>query len=159
MNAEEMLGESEWVRPKAWKMDWELRKGREVMAKMFSPSMFGTAVRASFGNELFSLRKGGLRRPGAAIARLGEKDDLALLSFDAMGRGRVTFTDGTVYIWERAADARTWTVTREAAGALFSITRDARSKYPTGKVIVIAPDPFIHILMLLTWFIITTGEC
>jgi hypothetical protein len=55
----ELFGSLEWVRPKAWKMDWELRKGEKVVATMSSPKMFGTSVTATFGEDHYSLRKGG----------------------------------------------------------------------------------------------------
>lgn len=152
------LGASEWIRPKPWKMDWELRHGSEVIAKMASPSLFGTTVRASLGGENFVLRKGGLRKPGAALARTGEADDIALLEFDALDRGTVAI-DTAVYRWERKEPKGTWAMTREDGATMFTIYRDARSKYPTGKVEVVTEDERNGLLLLLTWFMISTTEC
>jgi hypothetical protein len=55
----ELFGSSEWVRPKAWKLDWELRKDGAVVATMSSPKLFGTSVAATFGDDHYSLRKAG----------------------------------------------------------------------------------------------------
>jgi hypothetical protein len=152
------LGSSEWVRPKAWKMDWELRHGPEVLARMSSPSMFGTTVRASMGADNFVMRKGGLRRPGAAMHRTGKSEDIALLEFDALDRGTVTV--GTaVYRWERREPKGTWAMTSEDGKTLFTVYRDVRSKYPTGKVEVLSEDENNGILLLLTWFTISTTDC
>lgn len=151
------IGALEWVRPKAWKLDWELRHGTEVIARMGSPSFFGTTIRASLGNDNYFLRKGGLRRPGATISRVGENGDLALLELDSLDRGTVTFTDGTAYALQRGDLDGTWEMSREGA-VLFTVHRDARSKYPTGEVEVLAGDKRDAILMLLTWFMITTTD-
>jgi hypothetical protein len=152
-------GGMEWIRPKAWKMDWELRRGSEILARMASPSFFGTTVRASLGDEHYVNRKGGLRKPGAAISRVGETGDIAQLEFDALDRGTVVFTDGTTYRWERRDPIGTWAMSREDGTTLFTIFRDARSKYPSGKVEVMGEDRMNGILLLLTWFMISTTDC
>ncbi len=151
-------GTLDWIRPKAWKMDWELRRGSEAIARMASPSMFGTTVRASMGSENLVLRKGGLRRPGAAMRRAGESEDIALLEFDALDRGTVAM-GGTVYRWERREPKGTWAMTREDGATLFTVYRDVRSKYPTGKVEVLTEDESSGPLLLLTWFMISTSDC
>jgi len=151
------IGALEWVRPKAWKMDWELRHGSEVIARMGSPSFFGTTIRASLGNDRYLLRKGGLRRPGASISRVGENGDIALLELDALDRGTITFNDGTAYTLQRRDPAGTWEMTREGA-VLFTIYRDVRSKYPTGEVEVLAGDKRDDVLLLLIWFMIATTD-
>ncbi len=152
------VGASEWVRPKAWKMDWELRQGNDIIIRMGSPSFFGTTVRASIGDEVFTLRKGGLRRPGAAISRLGESEDTALLELDSLDRGTASFADGTAYSWQRREPVGTWAMAREDGTVLFTIYRDARSKYPSGKVDVATEDRRNDILLLLTWFMISTTD-
>ena len=152
------LGASEWIRPKAWKMDWELRQGNEVIAKMSSPTFFGTTVRATLGNDAFVLRKGGLHRPGAAISRAGESGDAALLEIDALEHGTVTFADGVSYSWQKGEPAGTWVLSRSDGTLLFTVYRDVRSKYPTGKVEVVTEDGHNGILLLLTWFMISTTD-
>jgi hypothetical protein len=153
------LGEMEWVRPKAWKMDWELRRGGEVIARMASPSFFGTTVRASLGDEHYVNRKGGLRRPGAAIARLGVSGDIARLELDSLDRGTVVVNDSTVFRWERKDPSGTWVMSRDDGTALFSVFRDAQSRYPSGKVKILAEDDSTGILLLLAWFVVSTAEC
>ena len=152
-------GELEWIRPKAWKMDWELRRGTEVLARMSSPSFFGTTVRASMGSENYVNRKGGLRKPGAAISRLGENEDLATLEFDALDRGNVILKDGTSYRWQRRDPPGTWVMSRDDGTMLFTIYRDVRSKYPTGKVMVHGEDRNNGILLILSWFMVSTTDC
>ncbi len=154
----DMFGRSEWIRPKAWKLDWELHKDGQVIATMSSPKLFGTAVSATFGEDSYSLRKGGLRRPGAAIKRLREEGELAILEFDAIGKGSITMGSSR-YQWERIEASERWTLSQEGRGIIFIVDRDTRSKYPTGKVDVDIGDPHLGPLLLLTWFIISTTGC
>lgn len=151
-------GEMEWTRPRPWKLDWELRHGSEVVARMSSPSMFGTTVRASMGDEHYVSRKGGLRRPGATIAKLGA-DDVGRMEFDSLERGTVHLADGTTYRWERREPAGTWAMAREDGDVLFTVHRNARDKYPVGKVKVMAADRSMGVLLLLSWFVINSTEC
>jgi hypothetical protein len=154
----EMFGRSEWVRPKAWKLDWELRKEGEVIATMSSPKLFGTAVSATFGEDRYHLRKGGLRKPGAVIRKLQEEENVAVLEFDALGRGTIVL-GANAYRWERAGASDRWTLSQEGRGVILTVDRDTKSKYPTGKVDVDIGDPQLAPLLLLTWFIASTSEC
>jgi hypothetical protein len=153
-----LVGASEWIRPKAWKMDWELRQGNEVVAKMSPPTFFGTTVRATLGDDAFVLRKGGLHKPGAAISRAGESNDVALLEIDALEHGTVVFADGTACSWQKREPAGTWALSKSDGTLLFTVYRDVRSKYPTGKVEVVTEDGRNGILLLLTWFMISTTD-
>jgi|ADurb_Cas_03_Slu_FD_contig_21_1264065_length_570_multi_3_in_0_out_0_1 hypothetical protein len=152
-------GEMVWGRPKPWKLDWELRQGSKVVAKMSSPSMFGTTVRASIGDEHYVNRKGGLRRPGAAIARQGEPNDIGRLEFDSLDRGTVLLADGATYRWERQGPAGTWAMLRDDGDVLFTVHRNARDKYPVGRVKVMAADRSMGVLLILSWFVINSTEC
>ncbi|MDW5563734.1 MAG: hypothetical protein SA339_10955 [Methanomassiliicoccus sp.] len=152
-------GSAEWIRPKAWKLDWELRRESEVVARMSSPSFFGTTVRATMGSENFVLRKGGLQRPGAAISAIGASADLARLEYDALDRGTVVLADGTTYLWTRVEPAGTWAMLRPDGAVLFTVFRDLRNKYPTGKVEVKTEDRNGGMLLLLVWFMINTTDC
>jgi hypothetical protein len=155
----ELVGTSEWVRPKAWKMDWELRKDGKVLAKIASPGLFGTSARASVGEKRYTIRKGGLRRPGATLTRSGEREPLALMEFDALGKGRVKLTDGKWYEWERSGAEGEWTMYQEGRGAIFTILFDTRTKYPSGKVTVDIGDPYAGELLAMAWFLITSSAC
>ncbi len=133
-------------------------QGRPGRRHHVLPRLFGTAVAATFGEDMFSLRKGGLRKPCAVIRELQEEGDLAVLEFDFIGKG--TITAGTsLYQWERIGEGEQWTLSQEGRGIIFTLARDTRSKYPTGKVEVDIGDPFLPPLLLLTWFIVSTSEC
>jgi hypothetical protein len=154
----DLVGTSEWVRPKAWKMDWELRQGDEILATMSSPRMFGTTVNATMDGTTYVMRKGGLRRPGAVMRRLGEDGDIATLELDSIGKGIITMGPSR-YQWEREGTSDKWTLSQEGRGAIFELSRDSRSKYPTGRVVVDIADPNLGPLLLLTWFLASTSEC
>lgn len=154
----DMFGRSEWVRPKAWKLDWELRKDGQVIATMSSPKLFGTAVSATFGEDVYALRKGGLRRPGAVIKKLRDEGELAVLEFDAIGKGTIMVGPSS-YQWERIEASERWTLSQEGRGVIFTVDRDTKSKYPIGKVDVDIGDPHLAPLLLLTWFIVSTSGC
>jgi hypothetical protein len=154
----EMFGRSEWVRPKAWKLDWELRKDGQVVATMSSPHLFGTAVSATFGDDSYSMRKGGLRRPGAVIRKHREEGKVAVLELDAIGKGTIILGSST-YQWERLGSSDRWTLSQEGRGVIFAVDRDTGSKYPRRKVDVDIGDPHLAPLLLLTWFVVSTSEC
>lgn len=147
------------MRPKAWKMDWELRRGSEVAATLASPSLFGTTARASLGTERYVSRKGGVRRPGASIAMVGKAGELATLEFAALDHGTLVLTDGTTYLWRKSDPAGTWLVSREDGTTLFTIHRDLGGKSLTGKVEVLATDRYNGILLILLWFTISNTDC
>ena len=153
-----MVGEYEWTRPKPWKLDWVLRTGEEVVAELSSPSFFGTTMRGSFHGKYFVLRKGGLRRPGAAIRELGGEDDLLVLSFDALGKGTIAREGVPDYRWERPAQGETWNLMEEGKGVLLTVERDVKGRRPRGKVDIRGVDPCIGPLLLLTWFMISTAD-
>jgi hypothetical protein len=153
------IGELEWVRPKPWKLDWELRRGGEVLGTLSSPRLFGTELSGTIGTEQFVMNRGGLRRPGAAIRKPGSRDDLALLVFDAIGTGTITFPDSSSYRLLRSGPSEEWTMYQEGKGELFKVKRDTKSKYPNGKVSVDITDPHLDVLLLLSWFVISTCEC
>ena len=154
----DLAGTLHWTRPKPWKLDWELRKGEEVIATMSSPKMFGTSVNATMDGTTYTMRKGGLRKPGAVMRRLGEEADLALLEFDSLGKGTISL-GGSQYRWSRDDGADRWALSQEGRGDIFVTTRDTRSKYPTGTVEVDILDPNLGPLLLLTWFLASTSEC
>ena len=154
----DLVGTSEWVRPKAWKLDWELRKDGEVLATMSSPKTFGTSVTAVMDGTTYTMRKGGLRRPGAVMRRVGEEGDLAVLELDSLGHGIIAMGDAR-YLWDREGAAERWALSQEGRGIIFSLERDSRTKYPTGKVAVDIADPNLGPLLLLTWFLASTSEC
>jgi hypothetical protein len=153
-----LIGIMEWTRPKPWKLDWELKKGGEIIATMSSPKMFGTSVHATIGGTTYALRKGGLRKPGAIMHKLGEEGEVALLQLDSIGRGAIN-VGSSHYLWEREGSTDQWTLSQEGRGTIFVTTRDTRSKYPTGKVDIDIADPHLDVLLLLTWFLASTSEC
>jgi hypothetical protein len=155
----DLIGPSEWIRPKAWKMDWELRKGVKVLATISSPGFFGTSVRATVDDKGYIIRKGGLRKPGAALTRSGDRVPLALMEFDALGKGTVRFASGSIYQWQRTTIEGEWTMSQEGRGSIFTVLFDTRAKYPSGKVLVDIIDPWMGELLVLAWFLISTTEC
>jgi hypothetical protein len=157
LTAPQQLDQLLWFRPKAWSMEWELRKGEEVMGTMSSPRFFGTTVHATINGRHFDLRKGGLRHPDAVIAT-SEGDDRAVLKFDALGKGTIAFHAGTTFDWTRAVIGDEWTISREGE-AVMSVRLLTNAKYPYGEVTVRSQDPLTDELILLVWFLIYTSEC
>lgn len=148
-----------WVRPKAWKLDWELQRDGAVVGALSSPRLFGTGMSGTMGKEEYILTRGGLRRPGAAVRKLRSAEDLAVLAFDAIGKGTITFADGASYQLERQVPGGLWILTRPTSAMLFTVLRDTKSKYPSGRVEVAEEDVNLDVLLLLAWFVISTAEC
>ncbi len=151
-------GRYEWVRPRAWKMDWELRRDGETVGTMSSPAFFGTSMRGTIEGEAYVMRRGGLRRPGAAINRMGEPDDLAVLSIDSLGGGEISIAGASELRWERPQQGEVWNVIEEGTGTLLTVRRDVRGRRPRGDVTIERDHRCLGPLLLLTWFMIFTTE-
>ncbi|NLT38038.1 MAG: hypothetical protein GXX95_07765 [Methanomassiliicoccus sp.] len=154
----EMSGRYEWTRPKAWKMDWELRRESETVATLSSPAFFGTSMRGSFGGTDYVLRKGGLRVPGAAMNIVGEKEDLAVLSIDSLGKGTISYKGTPDLSWERTGQGEDWIVMEEGKGTLFTVHRDVKSRRPRGVVTIEQGHPALGPIILLSWFMISATD-
>jgi hypothetical protein len=154
----ELRGKFEWIRPKAWKMDWELRRDSETVATISSPAFFGTSMRGTYGGTDYVLRKGGLRRPGAAMNLVGDKEDLAVLSIDSLGKGTISYKGTPDIAWERAGQGDDWTVMEEGKGVLFKVHRDVKSRRPRGEIIIERDHPALGPLLLLSWFMISATD-
>ena len=154
----ELSGKLEWIRPKVWKMDWELRRDSETVATMSSPAFFGTSMRGTYRGTEYVLRKGGLRRPGAAMNIVGDKDDLAVLSIDSLGKGTISYKEGPDITWERTGQGDYWIVTEEGRGVLFTVRRDIRSRRARGEVIIERDHPALGPILLLSWFMISATD-
>lgn len=139
-------------------MKWELRKGEEVIGTMSPPHTFGTSVTASFGQETYNIRKGGMRRPGAAIWKVGGDGKLATMTLDALGKETIVLPDGAVYTLARIGSTDDWMLSSADGGGVFSVHRGTEGKNPTGSADVRSEDPHLPELILLCWFVISTAE-
>lgn len=147
-----------WVRPSRLSMRWELRKGEDVLGTLSPPHTFGTGAAATFGAEAYNLRKGGVRRPGAAIWKMGGEDRLAVMTADALGRETVVTPDGSAYKLSRIGTTDDWMLSRADGEEVFGVHRGTEGKKPAGSVDVLSPDPRLPALLLLCWFVISTAE-
>jgi hypothetical protein len=150
--------EHEWSQPKRWRPNWELWKGEEVVARLSSPTFFGTTMRGSWSGRDYVLRKGGLRRPMVAIRELGGDDDLLVLSYDTSTKGTISRFGVPDYAWERPYRGEVWSFMGEGKGLLFTVHRDVRGSQPRGLVDIKGQDPCLGPLLLLTWFMVSTAD-
>lgn len=154
----DLTGTFTWARPSRLSMRWELRKGDKIFGTVSPPHIFGTSATAMFGQEAYSIRKGGFRRPGAAIWKVGSEEKLATMTLDALGKETVTLPDGSEYKMTRIGTTDDWMLSRADGEDVFSVHRGTEGKNPTSSVDVVSSDPHVPELMLLCWFVISTAE-
>ena len=125
----ELSGKLEWIRPKVWKMDWELRRDSETVATMYRQRSSGPPWEA-LSRDGVCARKGGLRRPGAAMNIVGDKTTSQ--SFPSTpGQGHHIVQGGLTSLGN-AGPGDDWIVRRRSR-VLFTVRRDIRSRRARGS--------------------------
>lgn len=148
-----------WMRPNRLSMRWELKKGEELVGTMSPPQIFGTSVTASWGEQYYAVKRGGFRRPGAWIRKVGEEDNLATMTIESVSEQDISFPDGSLYHLSRIGTTNDWTLDRdEEDEAIFTVNRGTEGKAPVGTVEIITSDVHLPELLLLCWFVISTAE-
>jgi len=147
-------GELDLVRPRAWSMRTELRRGIEVIATLSPPQRFGRAATVKVEGKTYVLSRGGVRSTQVRLRELAASEDLGVLEYTGAARGRIAM-GGREY--ELLLTDGRWELRSPERGLLLTIQRG--SKDPSqARVVVDITVPDV-LLLLLAWFAIRELEC
>jgi len=153
----EVIGrELEWVQPSAWKMEYELRAGDELIATLRFRSLFGSFATAESADGCWTFKRVGFWQTRVTIRGCGSETDSATFKNNTWsGGGTLDLPDGrkilaNTNLWQTNFELRT-----EAGAALV--------RYKIGGVVhlsakvEIQPDiagiPELPWLVMFAWYL------
>ena len=154
----EVIGrELEWVQPSAWKMQYELRAGAEIVATLRFRSSFGTFATAESLDGSWTFKRIGFWQTRATI-RAGESDiDLAMFKNNSWsGGGSLEFPDGRKFLattsgWRTNLELKTEageTLLRFHTGGLVHLSAKVEI-YPAATAV-----PELRWLVMFGWYLV-----
>ncbi len=106
-NIAELIGrELEWVQPSAWKMQYELRAGEEIVATLRFRSSFGSFATAESADGCWTFKRVGFWQTRVTIRGCGSDMDIAMFKNNTWsGGGTLELPDGrkvlaTTNLWQ-----------------------------------------------------------
>jgi len=122
-NIAPLLGhEFQWEQPNAFKMEYELRDGDDLVASLRFRSSFGTLATGESADGCWTFKRVGFWRTHATIRARGSDSDLAVFKNNTWsGGGTLEFPDGrkflaTTNFWQTQLEFKT-----ETGGPLFHL--------------------------------------
>ncbi len=118
--AEVIGGELEWVQPSAWKMQYELRAGEEIVATLRFRSSFGSFATAESADGCWTFKRVGFWQTRGTIRGCESENELATFKNNTWsGGGTLEMHDGrqflaTTNFWQTNLEFKT------AAGEILS---------------------------------------
>jgi hypothetical protein len=110
----ELIGrELEWVQPSAWKMEYELRAGDELIATLRFRSSFGSFATAESADGCWTFKRVGFWQTRVTIRGCGSEMDIAMFMNNTWsGGGALELPDGrkvlaTTNLWQTNFEFRT----------------------------------------------------
>lgn len=110
----EVIGrETKWVQPSAWKMEYELRSGDELIATLRFRSSFGSFATAESGDGCWTFKRVGFWQTRVTVRDCGSKMDIAMFKNNTWsGGGTLELTDGskilaTTNLWQTNFEFKT----------------------------------------------------
>lgn len=98
--------ELKWVQPRAWKMEYELRAGNELVATLRFRSSFGSFATAESADGCWTFKRVGFWQTKATIRGCGSDTDIATFKNNTWsGGGTLELSDGpkilaTTNVWQ-----------------------------------------------------------
>jgi len=146
-----------WQQPRAFKAEYELRAGDELLAKLWSPSSFSATMGAEIGASQFSLMAEGFFRKRIAVREVGAVGVAAYFQKGGF-EGELALADGRGYRWKmmRFWSSR-WAFVDDSDRPLVSF--QARSQlFRAGCDVEIDPGALtlaeLPILVILGWYLL-----
>src|SRR6185436_3064756 len=108
-----------WVQPSAFKMDYELRAGDEVAARLRFRSAFGSFATGESADGCWTFKRVGFFQTRITIRECGEETDIATFTNSTWsGGGTLEFTGGTKILATTSFWRTTLEFTTESGSAL-----------------------------------------
>jgi hypothetical protein len=87
-----------WVQPSAFRMEYELQAGEEVLASLVFRSSFGTLATTETADGCWTFKRVGFWQTRLTVRSCGEEQDLAVFKNNTWsGGGTLEFPDGRVF--------------------------------------------------------------
>jgi hypothetical protein len=146
-----------WVQPSAFKREYELRAGDEVLATLRWQKTFGSLALAASADGTWSFKRSGFLNPKVTVRVPGSEADVAVLKPGWRGEGTLELSAGRRYPWRNASFWRSeWAFTDEAGEALVQFKPEFAFFKHAAEVTVdprAAPLPDLSLLALLGWYL------
>ena len=96
----EVIGrELEWVQPSAWKMEYELRAGEDIIATLRFRSSFGSFATGESADGCWTFKRVGFWQTRATIRGSGSDTDIAMFKNNTWsGGGTLDMRDGRQFL-------------------------------------------------------------
>ncbi len=147
-----------WTQPHAFKMEYELRVGAELVATLRFASSFGSLATAESADGCWTFKRVGLGQLQATIRAHGSETNLALFKHNTWGNGgTLELPDGrkifaSTNFWQTKYDFRT-----EAGDVLFSCTQIG-GMFHLSALVEIRPAamnmPELPWMVMLGWYLV-----
>jgi len=148
-----------WQQPRAFKAEYELRAGDELLATLRKSSAFGTPMDAEIGASRFTLKTEGFLRSRITIREAGATGEPAVFGRTGfLGAGELALPDGRSYRWKMASFwGGRWAFLDDSDRPLVSFT--SRNRFlRAGCEVEIGPGalarPELPVLVLLGWYLL-----
>jgi hypothetical protein len=110
----EVIGRKlEWLQPSAWKMEYELRSGDELIATLRFRRSFGSFATAESADGCWTFKRVGFWQTRVTIRRCGSETDIAIFKNSTWsGGGTLELPDGrkvlaTTNLWQTDFEFKT----------------------------------------------------
>ena len=148
-----------WQQPQAFKCEYELRAGDELLGSIHKTRSFGAAMEAEIGGTRFTLEPTGFFRSRITVQEAGAAGEPAVFSRAGfLSKGQLTLPDGRSYGWKMTSFwGGRWAFVDDSDRPLVSFT--SRNRFiRAGCDVEIAPGalalPELPMLVLLGWYLL-----
>jgi hypothetical protein len=148
-----------WQQPQAFKCEYELRAGDELLGTLRRTGAFGMPMEAEIGASRFTLKPGGFFRSRITVREAGATGEPAVFGRNGfLERGELALPDGRGYRWKMMSFwSSRWAFLDDSDRPLVSFT--SRNRFlRTGCEVEIGPGalarPELPVLVLLGWYLL-----
>ena len=147
-----------WQQPQAFKCDYELRAGDELLATLRKASRFGLAMDGEIGAARFTLRPEGFLRSRTTVQEDGATGEPVVFQSGFCGGGRLALPDGRSYRWKMTSFwGSRWAFVDDSDRPLVSF-KSRNRLFRAGSDVEIGPGalalPELPVFLLLGWYLL-----
>jgi hypothetical protein len=147
-----------WQQPQAFKCEYELRAGDELLGSIHKTRKFGVAMEAEIGGTRFMLETVGFTRSRIMVREAGAAGEPAVFQRGFFGGGQLLLPGGRSYRWKMTSFwGSRWAFVDDSGQPLVSL-RPRKRVFRTGGEVEIAPGaltlPELPMLVLLGWYLL-----
>lgn len=147
-----------WQQPQAFKCEYELRAGDELLAALRKTRKFGAAMDAEIGATRFKFEPAGFFRSRVAVREAGAAGEPAVFQAGFCSGGQLLLPDGRSYRWKMTSFwGSRWAFLDDSDRPVVGFT--TRNRFlRAGCDVEIVPGalarPELPVLILLGWYLL-----